>query len=399
MNWINSFFSELEIFEDREHHVNYKEMLCNKIKNFLERPSEKTSEEVYESFFVAYWLGKVGDNPFLDLIKKVRQYEKTSGSLLPNHRDHFSHAVFVFITGLVVYWNSKRYRDCFDYYIQKTKYADLYTTKHEEFFYRWGIASLFHDTAYPIEISIKQLNDYYKFTLSYGQELSSNNVVSIPGFCKYKNCIAQSINPIYEDELKQKYGDLNYLLESDCCRLLARDIGNDFCLDKEQLFSEIYKYDNGISSGIVDHGFLGSLICLKWYSSLIDKTGWNPAYFHYPILDAASAIFLHNAFKHLLQKKFSVPPMRVSQKPISYLLILVDNLQVWKRESFSGAYQQNNDVSDVKIDFGNESIFAEFIVKDDVDLNCNALKNEIKSILELSDLFVEFDISVSKEEK
>lgn len=396
MPWINSFFSELEIFEDNERKTNHRIMLRDKIINFIGCPNEKTSEEVYKSFFIAYWFGDEDDNPFLELVKKVYQFEKTSGSLLSNHRDHFSHAVYVFITGLVIYWNSSRYRNHFDSYIYRTKYADSYKTKHEEFFYRWGIASLFHDIAYPLEISIKQLNTYFDYTLSYGQKPSLNNIVNISEFNKYKTCLSQRIDPRYEQELKQKYGDLNNLLENDCCRLLARDIGQDFYLDNELLFSAITTYDNNVSNGTVDHGFFGSLICLKWYSTLIDNEAWNPAYLHYPVLDAASAVFLHNAYKYLLQKNFAVPPMNISQKPISYLLILADHLQEWNREILSEECQQKTVVSDFRVDFRNESFFAQYVVKDGRDFNCCALENELKSILEFNDLFLEFGMSVKK---
>jgi hypothetical protein len=41
--------------------------------------------------------------------------------------------------------------------MDKTNYPYSYDTRHEEFFYRWGLASLFHDVGYPVEIIGKQI--------------------------------------------------------------------------------------------------------------------------------------------------------------------------------------------------------------------------------------------------
>jgi len=97
----------------------------------------------------------------------------------------------------------------------------------------------------------------------------------------------------------------------------------------------------------------------------------------------------------LLQKHFSAPPMSVSQKPISYLLILADLLQEWSRESFSGELTRSAKVTDVKIDFTNDCLNIVFFVNDDGVLDCEAIKSKIEKILDYSDFFV--DISIEKE--
>ena len=160
MSWIEAFFNELEVYEDINNSCNYKQNLLDAIKTFLAESNEKNAEHVYFSFFDAYWIGDKKDNPFLELIKSVNQYEQTAGSLIKNHRDHYCHTVYVFLIGLIFYQNCDYIQKVFNDYIHKSKYTDYYTTKHEEFLYRWGIISLFHDVAYPLEITIKQLNEY-----------------------------------------------------------------------------------------------------------------------------------------------------------------------------------------------------------------------------------------------
>lgn len=64
-------------------------------------------------------------------------------------------------------------------------------------------------------------------------------------------------------------------------------------------------------------------------------TNWNPSYFYFPVADSASAIFLHNYYKHVLMNKpFNLECMEVKSHPIAYLLILCDGLQEWNRKGF-----------------------------------------------------------------
>ena len=119
MSWIEAFFNELEVYEDINNSCNYKQNLLDAIKTFLAESNEKNAEHVYFSFFDAYWIGDKKDNPFLELIKSVNQYEQTAGSLIKNHRDHYYHTVYVFLIGLIFYQNCDYIQKVFNDYIIK----------------------------------------------------------------------------------------------------------------------------------------------------------------------------------------------------------------------------------------------------------------------------------------
>ena len=56
------------------------------------------------------------------------------------------------------------YRSAFNKKVlAKNEYPYSYHTKNEEFFYRWGLASLFHDVGYPVEIVGRQINKFMDF--------------------------------------------------------------------------------------------------------------------------------------------------------------------------------------------------------------------------------------------
>jgi hypothetical protein len=335
MSWIEAFFNELEVYEDINNSCNYKQNLLDAIKTFLAESNEKNAEHVYFSFFDAYWIGDKKDNPFLELIKSVNQYEQTAGSLIKNHRDHYYHTVYVFLIGLIFYQNCDYIQKVFNDYIHKSKYTDYYTTKHEEFLYRWGITSLFHDVAYPLEITIKQLNEYYNYSVSYGEKSMPKKFLDIGGLDLYKAQHSFTIPEQYKEEFAKKYKNIIDLDVSDSCSLLAMDIARDLSLEKDILCNILSNYDQKISDGIIDHAYFGALICLKWHSVLINKSIWNPAYFYFPILDSASSIFLHNAYEHCIMKELRTNiKLDIIEKPIAFLLCLSDSLQEWNRKLY-----------------------------------------------------------------
>jgi hypothetical protein len=154
--YIEKFFRELEIYEDKEDRNNYKEAIFKSVNSFLDNRTEEAAYKVYKSFFEAYWIGIQDEvNPFLELTQIMKNFEEHSGKLLEKHRDHYIHTVFVFLLGLSIYIQNINFKQIFDEYaLNKDNYPDSYDTKHEEFFYRWGLASLSHDIAYPLEIIV-----------------------------------------------------------------------------------------------------------------------------------------------------------------------------------------------------------------------------------------------------
>jgi len=168
--YANRFFDELEIFEDISRGHNYKAFLRQAINEFLESETKQSALAVYDAFFGSYRITLGGaSNRFIDLLDVLRSYEENAGTLVDQQRDHYIHSVNVFILGLCIYIQNAKFRAAFDVAnLNKIDYPKLYDTQHEEFFYRWGIASLFHDVGYPIEIIGKQLKKFLEFVSSVG---------------------------------------------------------------------------------------------------------------------------------------------------------------------------------------------------------------------------------------
>jgi len=337
--YIKTFFDELEIYEDTNGN-NYKETIFNSIMEFLEQKNEKTACNVYKSFFEAYWIGIQDEvNPFLELTQLMKKFEKNSGKLLEKHRDHYIHTVFVFLLGLSIYIQNSNYQGIFvKYALDKDVYPDSYETNHEEFFYRWGLASLSHDIAYPLEIIVKQANEYIKFVCQYGDP-----VEDIMGFKLTLSTSSEFLDlPVlkpkkpYETDFYNIYGENNPVFLADSIPMLSFVLSKNFKLDFEKVKISLNELvENMNSQGFIDHGFFSAIIMLRWYYHLIKKTNWHPAYFYFPVLDSSSAVLLHNFYKHKLMKDpFNLEPMLANQNPIAYLLILCDELQEWSRKGF-----------------------------------------------------------------
>lgn len=304
-NYIKDFFNELEVYEDQNGN-NYKNRIYETIINFLNDKTEANAYKVYESFFKAYWIGIQDEvNPFLELTQKMKNFEENGGHLLKNHRDHYFHTVFVFLLGLVIYEKNPSYKEIFnEYALNKEVYPDSYDTSHEEFFYRWGLAALSHDIAYPLEIIVKQANEYIKFVCGYCEPneeikgikielLTSDEFLELPVLKPKKE---------FEEEFNKNYEDSKTRFLGDSVSLLSYAMHENFELPFNEVKTELNEFINHMNrENFIDHGFFSAIIMLKWYHHLIKKTDWHPAYFYFPVLDASSAVLLHNYYKHGLK--------------------------------------------------------------------------------------------------
>ena len=197
--YIDAFFDSLELYDDLVRGHSYKTYIHQAIMEFLEFESKNTAMDVYIAFFDAYRI-TLGDdqNAFVDLLDMMRSYEEKAATLTEKQRDHYVHSVNVFLLGLSIFSQNAAYRKTFEGTIlNKNKYPFSYDTKNEEFFYRWGIASLFHDAGYPMEIIHKQADQYLNFiTETVGKkEEKVQAFLEFTDFSKF-NILLPSSNPL-----------------------------------------------------------------------------------------------------------------------------------------------------------------------------------------------------------
>ena len=87
-------------------------------------------------------------------------------------------------------------------------------------------------------------------------------------------------------------------------------------------------------------------------------------FFFYPIVDGATAILLHNYYMNVLQKSpFNLPALHPIQSPLSYLLILCDELQEWNRQPFGIKDKKRSHVNDLNIIIDDTRLEVDYIVK------------------------------------
>lgn len=322
--------------------------------------------------------------------------------MTPKQRDHYIHSVFVFLIGIAIYEQSSNYRDIFkNYVLNKNKYPDYYNTNNEEFFYRWGLASLFHDIAYPLEITLEQAKNYADFICSY-PKIEDNSLkikLELCNFEEFRELPIISPDIKYKESFIEKYPNYEEEFRSDAVEILSKSITTSFSLNFDEVNDNINKFIDTMREGsFIDHGLYSSIIILRWYHYLVESTRWNPAYFYYPIVDAASAIFLHNYFERGLMKSFSLEAFSAKVHPIAYLLILCDNLQEWKREFFGQDNSKNKCPStDFKLTIDNYTleIIYEFSNNYSSEGNFAEIREKIYKLLKVNDVF-EFGIMIKE---
>lgn len=335
MSYCEKFFGELEIYEDINNNTTYKKDFIHAIRNFLnDSLSTDKALAIYEVFSRSYWMIN-NDDSIIRMINEMKSFEEKAGVLTEKQRDHFVHSVYAFLLGIAIYGSNSNFRSYFEsFYKAKSEYLDYYETRHEEFFYRWGIASLFHDIAYPIEISYNQLKQYLNFISAKCGLKEQSLEVNV--FIKNTDIfnLLPKMNPKsnYENDFFEKYPDFKEF-DTNSLSLIAMEISKSFGIEFGTINKEIFDYISKMSENkCVDHGYYSSLIVLRWFYHLVDTQEWNPVYFYFPILNSATSIILHNYYRFgLMEAPFHLNQLNAKNHPLSYLLILCDELQDWGR--------------------------------------------------------------------
>ena len=223
----------------------------------------------------------------------------TAATLIDKQRDHFIHAVNVFLTGLSIYAENEAYRKAFDSAVPEKDYIYAYQTPHEEFFFRWGVAALFHDVGYPVEIVGHQINRFIRMVAD-----ADGDEVRIKAQIRFENF--SELNHIREVVPKRPFTRAYYDAYESCSYidlltpndLLAHHVHQTLGTDLMETKKAVDRFvDDMAASGFIDHGYYSAMIILKWYGYAIQMSGDHPERFYWPILDSATAILLHNYFE------------------------------------------------------------------------------------------------------
>ena len=391
--FVDRFFQNLTLQENAVRSQYCKGYIHQAIRSFLENENPDTAFSVYRAFFDCYRLTLPGrDDPFMDLVDMLRSYEETAASLIEKQRDHFIHSVNVFICGLSIWAENDRFRQAFSGAVPENGYTQSFPTKEEEFFFRWGIAALFHDMGYPVEIIGSQINRFIRMISDAdGDEVRVRAQIRYENFNELNHI--QEILPAdeYSRDFRAAYGDSEKTNLFAPLDLLAHRIHLAFDTGYDRTKAALDGFvDNMAASGFIDHGYYSALIVLKWYGCALQRAGITPQRFFWPVLDSAAAILLHNYFRTNLQKPpFALGPMPVESNPLAYLLILCDELQEWNREGRGIISRRAAKADTVHLSIHDDYMSAVYVTHHGrlADDFCSKKETMLHQVLSLEDLF------------
>lgn len=429
--YIDEFFNNIELYDDIHNSHNYKKRLKTYIDNFLTNQTTENAKEIYNYFFMVYQIKREnksqdsavtedGSNTLLNLVQIMEKYEDNTGDLIDKQRDHFLHSVNVFLLGLAIYAKNKKYQDYFKRYVRDSPYEKYYRIEkedskkenlkegneekpevsNEEFLYRWGIASLFHDIGYPVEIIGKQMKKFINDGVkSIDNSYKVDTAIDFKDFSRFNTIVKRNYD--FTDDFRNEHPESKFLNLFKPTHLMAYKIYEDlkpeegYLIEENKKLEEIEesnkdkkecekeKYiikdnielnplvnnlDNFVTimgnSGFIDHGFFSSILVLNSYGYLIQKYKKDYDSFFYPIVDSASAILLHNFFRNVLFKEpYNASSLSAQKSPIAFLLILCDELQEWNRKPLGVKDKKRNHVADLITDITENSLYVKYIVK------------------------------------
>ena len=382
--YIDRFFDNLTLYDDYKNGHYYKDLLKAGIDVFLDNENSYNAYEIYRTFFMIYQItaedksesdsGVISivnePNTLLDLVKIMKKYEESTGDLIDKQRDHFIHSVNVFLLGLAIYAQNRRYREYFKGYILKSSYEKYYRLENgdfsnEEFLYRWGVAALFHDIGYPVEIIGKQLKKFINDGVkSISPTYGADTAIDFKDFNEFNTIV--KMDPNFADEFTQTFPEAKFLNLFKPTDIVAHKISTDFeAVNVNDVTRHLDNFVNYMGElGFIDHGFFSCILVLNSYGYLIQKYAKNHDFFFYPIVDSASAILLHNYYRNVLQKApFNLKELHPSQSPLAFLLILCDELQEWNRQPFGVKDKQRGHVNELLLKIDDDTFDVKYIAK------------------------------------
>jgi len=348
------------------------------IMDFCKRPSESGAGRVYEAFLHSFRIPGLEE-----LLTEMHKFEVASSSLLPHHRDHYIHTVNVFLLGVALYAQNRKIKHVVD---SSNQYADKYDSDEEEFIYRWGLTALFHDVGYPLQIAYETIHEFMTMLIQPNLVCLNGEILS-GGGCKRRNTEPIAIlrfpdmksllhinflppDKKHQVEYFRKYPELKSLPD-DLISAISATLEKKLMFSKKgTINSRIQKVmTSSLKNGLLDHGIYSSIVFLKWINDAFSKAKWNPAYFYFPVLDAGTAIFLHNSYDYIFRKPpFNLPPLHIEKFPLAFLLILCDRVQETERTSY-GYQKRGINFASSSLEIDDKKLLLRLYIPPDEDKN------------------------------
>lgn len=336
LNELSSVFFETLYTEKPQADISLNDLQCfeRALNGFLASGSKEDAFVVYFCFSEIFKLFGKGYDNTQKLLEMLSDHEYHSGELLSKHRDHYSHSAYVFALGLAIYANDPSYKRAFD---------SFYCNSVHNFLYLWGLTALFHDVGYPFQLAHEQIKNY-------SAELWGNKNPQNP-YVSFGNVAAFTAIP------EEKAVELKKSLNTDRAfksldELFAYGLKLRKNYDEEPIVGLLRKRVE-VQPAFIDHAYFSAVILAK---QLFAAPNFK---LDIPLLDVLTGILLHNNFN-----KHEAPdarPVALSEHPLSYLLILCDELQNWDRLAYGKVSKRDPIAWNVSLDIGENEIAAEYL--------------------------------------
>lgn len=312
-----SFFDMLEK-QDSAAGIDKGELLCfkNSLENFLKSGEKADAFNVFFCYSEIYKIFGKGYDNTQKLLELLSDHEYHSGELLDKHRDHYSHSVYVFALGLVMYANDGVFRKEFNSFYGVSDEKGI-----ADFLRCWGLTALFHDIGYPFQLAHEQIKIYSESV--WGKNVRPYvSFGNMPEFLKIDDGVSKKI--CKELGIGESFGSINELLA--------------YWLEKRTGYNGEYVckllFDRVVAQpAFIDHGYFSAVILLK---KLFENEDFKISELW---MDVVTAILLHNNLnKYDIKNAHAI---KRGEHPLAYLLILCDELQNWDRYAYGRASKSN----------------------------------------------------------
>ena len=282
------------------------------IARFLDSGRKDDAFDVYFCFSEIFKMFGSGYGGAKEILNLLADHEMTAGSLLAKHRDHYSHSAYVFAMGIALFQKNEKIREQYN----EEAYGNSRYGRLQEFLYRWGTASLFHDIGYPFEIASESI-------MEYGRGVFGNRPYPMISYTGIDDVIKLS-----DDDkawLQLLLGPKEDVPETIHDVLLPT-------LKKitKRTPDEINKMLKDVSGSVmhVDHGYYSALLMMKAF--IKSKSGDDVDL--KVMSEAAAAALMHGGFyKYGFGKG---KKLDVESGVISFMLMLCDDLQTFDRQGY-----------------------------------------------------------------
>ena len=319
----------------------------NAVGRFLNSGSREDAFDIYYCYCEIFKPFGAGYDSTGLLLEMLSEHEANASSLLMKHRDHYSHSVYVFLIGLAIYKNMPAVRKAFNekYGVEDEKEAACH------FLEFWGLASLFHDVGYPFEIAHQQMKAYVcRLDKNNNDDYGFSPYVSYRNMDEFTISRLGDLNDLYARAIIERLGE-SYLGRTDIELYYAEH-------NLRKTLSDRAMHENPVKKDYLymDHAYFSGLILAKTY---LARHRGIESYEQFPteVLDAFCAIILHNTLFKFTMRGFlhTKEPLRLSDgQPLSYLLMLCDELQCWDRASYGQNSRSGIYAFDFDMDFPGE---------------------------------------------